>query len=525
MQQGADTNELLFRNGTIHLFDDDRTTVESVRFENGVVAAAGTADEVEAGADSPEVIDLGGKTMLPGFNDAHLHLVSLGLDRIETDLSSAESRGEALDALERNAATTDEGAWVLGFGYDESLWGVGEREYLALEELDAVSTNHPIAAVRVDGHTVSLNSAAMDAVDFEGVEYDVITDDGEPTGRVVEDAASRVKDAFAPDAEKTRRALEAAFDRALALGLTSVQTMAGVRGNETTQDVLQRLHRQGDLPIRVTYYAGVDQLDAFGDARIVGGFGDDWLRFGGIKVFSDGSIGAQTAKLGTDFADDPGNDGQLVHTPEELRSFFERAAANEQQLATHAIGDAAIETVLDLYESIADEYETQPPRLRIEHLELPDQAHLDRMAERDVVASMQPNFLKWSREDGLYDARLGPDRLETNNPFKAVLDAGVSMAFGSDSMPPGPLYGIHHAVDAPGDRQRVSVDEAIAAYTRGAAFAEFAETRKGRLEPGMLADAVVLDRDPFDHSGAIEDVEVAMTIVGGEVRYENEAVS
>ena len=515
-----DHDELLLHGGTVRPLDDDRTTASAVLFRDGRVEAVGDADGCRAAASDPETLALDGRTVLPGFVDAHTHVFAVGIQALETDLSAAGDRAAALDALAANAADTEPGGWVLGFGYDESTWPAGEREYLTRDELDAVSERHPVVAYRVDGHTAGLNTAALERVDFSGVEAEVIEADGRPTGRVVEDAVGAVRIAAHPDEAKLRRALAAAAERYHAMGVTSVQTMAGLTplpddGN-VRHAALHAARRADELDLRITYYVHATQAGSLSDLELASGFGDDRLRVGGLKTFSDGSIGAGTAKLHDTFADDSGEDGLFVNDGERLAAWFREAARADQQIATHAIGDAAIDEVLDRYEAVADEYDVEP-RLRIEHAELASDAAIERMADLGVVASMQPNFLQWSRPDGLYERRLGADALAENNRFADVLAAGVDLAFGSDKMPPGPLYGIEHAVGADHASQRLSVDEAVAAYTRGAAHAGFAEDERGRLCPGDVADAVVLDGDPYDGPEAVADCAVAATVFDGRV--------
>jgi predicted amidohydrolase YtcJ len=520
-----DPDELLLEGGTVHLMDDDRTTAEAVLFRNGRVATVGDRDDVRATAVDPETIALDGRPVFPGFNDAHTHVFSVGIQRIETDLSTAPDRETALSMLADNAVETDPGDWVLGVSYDESTWPAGEREYLSREELDEVSEDHPVVAYRVDGHTAGLNSVALDAVDFEGVEHDVVEDGGRRTGRVVEEATGRVRTAAHPDVDELRTALSAASEYYHELGVTSVQTVAGVTTpldhGSLRQEALHAARRAGDLDLRVTYYVHATQAASLSDLQLGSPFGDDYLRVGGLKTFSDGSLGAQTAFLHEEYADDPGNEGTMVFDGDRLETWFREAARADQQIATHAIGGAAIEEVLDRYEAVLNEYSGDvDPRLRIEHVELASDEALERMADAGIVASMQPNFLQWSRPDGLYESRLGADALSRNNRFADVLERDIPLAFGSDKMPPGPLYGIHHAVTADYESQRLTVDEAVAAYTRGAAYAEFAENEKGTLEPGAFADAVVLDADPYDDPEAVVDRSVETTIVGGTVVYE-----
>jgi predicted amidohydrolase YtcJ len=516
-------SELLLCGGTVHTLDDDRRVADSVLFRDGRVAAVGDTATVEDAATDPELIDLDGRTVLPGFNDAHTHVFSVGIGLLETDLSAADDRGEALALLAENAESTPAGEWVLGFQYDESTWPAGGRDYLTKAELDAVSEEHPIVAVRVDGHSATLNSRALEAVDFAGVEHDVRTESGEPTGRVVEDAAGRVRATSYPDVPKAREALDAAIEHYHALGVTSIQTVAGltrVRDHGYVQQEALFAHwRDDDLDLRTTFYVPQWQAASLSDLEIASGFGDDWLRVGGLKTFSDGSIGSETAKTHREYAG--GGHGEMVNDREQLREWFARAARTNQQIATHAIGGAAIDVVIDEYERALESYDEEfDPRLRIEHAELATDEAIDRMADLGIVASMQPNFLQWNGADGLYENRLGSDVRPENNRYRDVLDAGVPLAFGSDKMPPGPLYGMSFAVESPYESQRLTVDEALVASTRGAAYAEFQADEKGVLEPGRFADAVVLDSDPYENADSFEEIGVELTVLDGDVVYD-----
>src|SRR5699024_6873806 len=240
-----------------------------------------------------------------------------------------------------------------------------------------------------------------------------------------------------------------------------------------------------------------------------------FVQTGAIKTFTDGSFGGRTAKLTEPYADAADEDsatGTWVVPPAELHDLVERADGSGFQFTAHAIGDAAIDEVLDAYEGT----DAGAARHRIEHVELPSAKAVDRLADTGVAASVQPHFLKWADEDGLYDARLGADRRARTDPFRDLLDAGVHLAFGSDSMPLDPLFGIDCAVNAPVDSQRLTVTEALGAYTRGAAYSGFDEDRVGSIESGKKADFVVLDASPWEVE-RIADIDVAMTVVDGEV--------
>jgi predicted amidohydrolase YtcJ len=517
--------ELLLTAGRVHVFDDDRTVAAAVLFRDGRVAAVGDDETVREAATDPETIDLDGQTVLPGFNDAHAHFLSVGIDSLEADLADADSREAAVDALRAEAATRPAGEWVVGHNYDESTW-TGDETPLGRDELDAVSEDHPVAAFQVTGHVASVNSPALERLPLDGHERDVRTDAmGEPTGVLVEDAAGVVKQATFPEGERAREALRLAGDRALELGVTSVQHVSGLTAPAEHGSPIQRAFfdawRAGDLPVRITFYVHSEKGSSLADLELASGFGDEWLRIGGLKTFADGALGARTAKRSEPYPGDGDNDGTWTTTPEALEALFADAARANQQVVTHALGDQAIETVLSLYEELLPEYR-EDPRLRIEHLELATDDQLERIADAGIVASMQPNFLQWAGEGGIYERVLGADARGANNRFRDVVDAGATLAFGSDTMPMDPLWGIHNAVNAPHESQRLTVDDAIAAYTQGAAYAEGTDDWKGTLETGMAADAVVLDAEPHETPEAVDEREVAMTVVDGEVRYRSE---
>lgn len=514
--------ERLLTNGRVRVLDDDRTVAEAVLFRDGRVAAVGDDATVRGEATAPDVVDLDGRTVLPGFNDAHAHFLSVGIDRLGADLAAADTRSEAVGLLREEAAARPADEWVVGHNYDESGW-IGDETPLTRDDLDAVSDDHPVAAFQVAGHTVSVNGRALDRLTLDGHERDVRTDaDGDPTGVLVEDAAGVVKRATFPTGQRAREALRLAGERALELGVTSVQHVSGLTAPADHGSPIQRAFfdawRDGALPVRVTFYVHSGKGRSLADLEVASGFGDDWLRVGGLKTFSDGALGARTAKLSAPYPGDGDNDGTWTTSPDRLEALFADAARADQQIVTHALGDQAIEVVLSLYEGVLPEYATDP-RLRIEHLELATDDQLERIADAGVVASMQPNFLQWAGDGGVYERVLGADARGANNRFADVLDAGAVLAFGSDTMPMDPLWGVHCAVNAPHESQRLGVDDAIAAYTRGAAYAEGTDDWKGALAVGMAADAVVLDADPYETPAAVDEREVEMTLVDGAVRY------
>ncbi|MFB6070247.1 MAG: amidohydrolase [Halanaeroarchaeum sp.] len=503
--------DLVLRNGEVHTLADPDETADAVAVRDGRIVDVATDYESQfrIGVETT-VVDLAGRVLLPGFVDAHTHMQQLGQYQVHADLSGTTDLEEALDRLRSNAAPDHE--WILGFGYDESDW-TDERRYPTREDLDAVATDRPVAAFRVDMHSASLNSLALDRLADGLPAEDVRTDAGEPTGVVVEEAAEVVWEAVAPDRKETHSLLEAAMEYANERGVTAVHDM--VRQSHAPR-AYRDMDAAGDLSLRVRLNYWADHLDAVRELGLRPGHGSAFVQVGAIKSYSDGSIGSRTAKLTEPYADDPGSTGNWVVPPAEIGSLATSASEADQQLAVHAIGDAAIDEVLGAFERIDD----PAARHRIEHAELIDDGTIDRMESAGVVASVQPNFHRWARPDGLYDQRLGPDRRRRSNPLRKLADSDVPLAFGSDCMPLDPLYGIDQAVTAPTEAQRLTVTEALRAYTWGGAYAAFDEDRMGTIEPGKLADFVVLEDSPWERPAAVADIDVAMTVVDGTVVYD-----
>ena len=494
---------------------DDIYQDGAVAVRDGRIVRVG--DSYEVGfleGTTTEVLDCGGRVLLPGFVDAHTHVEVAGRRLVHADLGGADSRADAVARLKAEAERSE--GWIQGYGYDESEWG--DTEYLRRDELDEVAVSRPVVAFREDLHTASVNTVALDLLDLTPDHPNVQTADGDPTGVLTESAVDTVSEAIAPDVATTRERVRAARDHAHALGVTAVHDM--VRGGHAAR-VYRELDRAGELDLRVRINYWTDHLDAASEAGLVSNAGSEFVRTGAIKTFTDGAIGARTAKVSEPYEDAPedGPDphGEWVVTPDELREWVGRAADAGFQFTAHAIGDVAVRETLDAYERTDDPGEA---RHRVEHAEILDTGLIGRFAERGVVASVQPNFHKWAREGGLYESRLGVERTRETNPLGALAAAGVPLAFGSDTMPLGPLFGIEQAVTAPAPDQRLSVTEALAAYTRGAAYAGFDEDRMGTVEAGKLADLVVLEESPWAVSGdELADVDVWTTVVDGHVVY------
>ncbi|TYT62033.1 amidohydrolase [Natrialba swarupiae] len=538
--------DLLVTNAEIHSLANPDDVCEAMAVRDGEIVRLGNTYEIEflEGVET-DVIDCGGRVVLPGFVDAHTHLEQLGQHLVHADLSSADSADDCLELLAAEAERTDDGdegdsndgrEWILGFGYDESEWDDPAAGRLTREQLDAVSEDRPVAALRVDLHTASLNSVAIEYLAEEMPDDDLECEAGQPTGVAVEDAAAAVRREITADRATMCEVLEAATAHAVERGVTCVHDK--IRGS-TAPQVYREMAADGALPLRVRIDYWSDHLESLVDVGLGTNDGDALVETGAIKSFSDGSIGSRTAKLRVPYADldvapdgdGPDDDrageetagdrgyatGQWMVDPTDLAALVEHADGAGYQLSVHAIGDEAVEETLSALERTDD---PAGARHRIEHLELATDDHLERMAEAGIVASMQPNFHRWADDGGLYDRRIGKRRRRRTNRLRRVLEAGVPLAFGSDCMPLDPLFGVHHAVNAPTEAQRLSVTEALRAYTRGGAYAGFDEDRFGTLAVGNRGDFVVLEESPWDRPERIDEIEVVTTAVDGDVVFD-----
>ncbi|WP_255197235.1 amidohydrolase [Halorarius litoreus] len=501
----------ILTNAEVHTLAEPDETHEAVAVRDGRIVRVGSAYEVAfLEGVATDVVDCEGNVVLPGFIDAHTHLEMVGQHLVHADLRRAGSPAEAVDRLRARAEETD--GLVVGYGYDESTWN--ETRYLTREDLDSVSETRPVIAFREDMHTASVNAAALDRYGDEMPDGDVETEGGEPTGVVVEEAVDPLFEATEPDYAETRDLVVAAQERANELGVTGVHDMC--RDSHKPR-VYRALDAAGDLTLRTRINYWTTHLDSVVDTGLQTGHGSAMVRTGAIKTYTDGTFGGRTAKLREPYADAPDGetDGKWVVDPDALDEFVATAHDAGLQFTAHAIGDAAVAGVLDVF----SEYAAAAARHRVEHAELLTGDLVERFAEVGAVASVQPNFLKWARDDGLYDARLG-DRRGDVMPFRELLDAGVPLAFGSDCMPMDPLFGIEQAVTAPDASQRLSVTEALRAYTHGAAYAAGEADELGTVEVGKRGDLVVLDESPWAVADErIADIDVAMTLVGGDVVY------
>jgi predicted amidohydrolase YtcJ len=496
------------------------------------IVTTGTDAEVLRDWRGPktEVVDLHGNFVMPGFNDAHLHLASAGLEKLRIDLVGCKSLQEMQSRIRKAAANAAPGAWLQGRGWDHTLWG--NKELPTRLDLDQVTAGHSAIFTRVDGHIVVANSAALAAAginrntpDPPGGKFDRRAS-GELTGIVRENAVDLLyAHVPPPTAMQRRRALELATRDAMRHGLTSVQDYS------SWDDflVLEQMERESSLRLRVTEWLSFDDpVDVLEKHRAARPQDDPMLHTGMLKGFMDGSLGSRTAALFAPYADDLDNTGIPLYEQGSLNKMTVERAKAGFQIGFHAIGDRAVSMALNAFAAAESAGYGKDLRFRIEHAQVVAPNDFERFHELGVIASMQPNHLltdmRWA------EARIGPERAETSYAWKSFLDHHVVLAFGTDYPvePVTPLRGVYAAVTRMDENDRESyhsdekltIQQAIFAYTQGAAYAEFSEMNKGMLIPGQYADFVVLDRDltriPPEE---ILRTQVLRTVVGGRTVY------
>jgi predicted amidohydrolase YtcJ len=516
---------------------------EAVAIRDGRILAVGTRDEIRALGRSGREIDAPGGLIAPGFIDSHIHLLSGGFRLTAVQLRDAGSREELTRRLHEFAAGLPAGTWITGGDWDHEQWG---GELPSREWIDGVTPRHPVWVNRMDGHMALANSAALTAAGIANQAPDVpggaiVRDDHErPTG-LLKDQAMDLVQRVVPDPSPALedRALAAAMRHVAAQGVTSVHHMGSIPqpGSWRELEALRRARAAGTLQTRIYCALPLDGWprlrDLIGSRQLGGedGRGDAWLKIGVVKGFVDGSLGSRTAAFDDSYLDDPGNRGLFFTEPDRLETWIRDADAAGLQCAIHAIGDRANGFLLDVFEAVAASHGPRDRRFRIEHAQHLRREDIPRFARTGAIASMQPAHLV---DDGHWAAKaIGPERVETTYACRSLIDAGVPLAFGSDWFvaPPVPIAGLAAAVTRhiggarsgdgwiPG--QRITLHEALHAYTTAAAYASFDDRDRGRLAPGLLADIVVLDRDPFAAPpGRIRDCQVAMTIVNGDIVFE-----
>lgn len=526
--------DAVYINGAI--WQGNGEEAQALAIKDGVIVAIGDSASIKKmKKPSTRIVDLKGARVVPGFIDNHTHFISSGLALTQIDLHDAVSKDEFVARVAEFAATHKAGEWLLGGLWDHERWG---GALPTKEWIDAVTPDNPVFLMRYDGHMGLANSLALQLAGVtattpapQGGEI-VRGADGAPAG-VLKDAAMFLVTDMIP--EPTTAQLDAAFDAAqrvaLRAGVTQIHDMgdASSRDDWTGLSTFMRARERGALDIRIYAFTQINNWRRLSDYIAEYGRGDSWLRWGGVKGFVDGSLGSTTAWFYDPYEDAPETSG-LAWGPEELEQNIEDANAAGLHIAVHAIGDRAIDWLLGVYDKVQKDSGARDQRFRIEHAQHLSPQSAAEFRRLGVIASMQPYH---AIDDGRWaEKRIGKERLARAYAFRTLLDAGVTVTFGSDwnVAPLDPLLGVYAAatrrtLDGANPEgwvpsQKISVEEALHAYTAANAFAGFEEEAAGTLEPGKLADFVVLSDDILSIDPAdIGAIRVTRTVIGGEDRY------
>jgi predicted amidohydrolase YtcJ len=548
-QQPADT---IYLHGNIltgtHLRPNDPSTtpakVAALAIANGKIIAAGENTAIlKLKGPKTQVIDLHGAFAMPGFNDAHTHIGEAGRQRLSVNLVGVHSLAEMQQRIRTYVASAKPGTWIQGGGWDQTLWA--DITLPSRTDLDAVTNGHPAIFRRVDGHMAVANSAALAAANITSATPDPAgakidrDPSGNPTGILREPAAYTIvlSKIPPPTLEERRQALAVAIADVVSNGVTTVQD------NSDWEDflALEELEHTNKLPLRIAEWMDFNQpVEVLKQRRASHPSDDLRLHLTQLKGFMDGSLGSRTAAMEEPYSDDPGNSGLPRYTQDKLNQMAAERAMAGFQLGFHAIGDRANTMALNAF-GVADQVANLPPppesstppppaalRFRVEHAQVLLPVDFDRFEKEGVIASMQPSHLltdmKWATD------RLGPERIKYAYAWKSFLDHNVVLAFGTDYPVEfiNPFRGLYSAITRQNEagtqtfqpQEKISLNEAIYAYTQASAFGEFREKVKGRLEPGYLADLIVLDRDITTATPQqLLHTKVLRTIVNGETVF------
>lgn len=520
-------------------------SAEAVAIVNGRILAVGSNDEIKPyiGANT-KVLDLAGRMAMPGFIDDHVHFMDGSFQLLEVDLKDASSEQEFVRRIARKAKSMGPGRWLLGGNWDEEAWPDAQLPTRSM--IDPVTSNNPVYVDRYDGHAGLANSLALKIAGVTRQTPDpvggrIVRDPktGEPTG-VLKDAAQDLVARVIPHANQaeSEEALKTGLQEAARLGVTSVEDM-NLGGNtpdgQFTGEIglLARAEREGWLTCRFYEAIPIEEWQKLAELGLSHDMGSDLIQLGAVKGFADGSIGSRTAWMDKPYTDDPKNYGlplPMMSPPSKMEAAVEGADQAGIQLCVHAIGTRAVAEMLDIF-ARAGGPDPAAHRFRIEHAQHLRPEDFGRFAKLGVIASMQPYH---AIDDGRWvEKRIGPERARSSYAWRSMLDAGAPLAFGTDwpVAPLNPLLGVYAAVTRetldgkhPGGwfpEQRLTLDEALRAYTQGSAYAAFQEKEKGTIAPGKLADIIVLSENLFSiPPDKIKDVRVSITVMGGKLVYQ-----
>ncbi len=533
-----------FINGECHIFDEARTVAEAILVENGRIAKFGSSAEIKETAPDAEFVDLNGRILLPGFNDSHMHFLNYGFYKTIVDLEKCKSKAEAMEMIRAyiQKKNLPAGEWVEVIGWNNDNWSDSKK--LTAEDLDQVSEEHPIYALRICGHVCILNHKARAEVGLTRAltqpkdGYYEVDADGEPTGLISEMMTFVYSNMKEPSIESIKEMLLRSCEDANRVGLTSVQTddfdaLPG-RNFDSIIKAYRELIDEGKLSVRITEQcalANPERYDEFINAGYQIGQGDEWFKLGLVKLYLDGSLGARTAWLLDDYSDEAGTKGFSVYSDDaDLFRLVERAHLSGADVGMHCIGDAACDQGVRAIEAAVAKDPSFAHRHGLVHAQILNEDICRRMAQNHITAYIQPIFIEYDLH--MAEDRIGKERIKTSYNWRDLHDLGIVLGMGTDCPVESfnPLPNIYSAVTRKDldekpeggwyPQQALTLDEALEGYTRISAYLSRDEKIKGSLEVGMLADMVVLEENLYtckpEH---IKDIRVDMTIVNGEIKY------
>lgn len=531
-QDTSQKADLIVSNANIWTGNEEIPAAQALAVSGDTILAIGSDEDIlKFKSDNTIWIDANGQFLTPGFIDSHVHFLTGGFNLSSVQLRDANTPEEFSSRIKAFAETVPAGTWILGGDWDHENWG---GELPTKEWIDQFTPNHPVWVTRLDGHMSLANSAALKAAGINNSVRDVAggsivrNKKGEPTGVFKDNAMDLIFEKVPPPtSQQVDQALQAAMNFVASHGVTSVHHMAGY------MEGLERARNNKTLITRIYAMMPIDQWPALAQKIESEGKGDKWLKIGGLKGFVDGSLGSHTAAFFNPFTDAPNDSGFFVNSESDLYNWISSADSAGLQLMVHAIGDRAINTLLNIYEKVNNENGEKDRRFRIEHAQHIAVNDIPRFAKLGVIPSMQPYH---AIDDGRWAEKvIGPERIKTTYAFRSLLDADARVAFGSDWFvaPPIPIMGIYAAVtrrtlddlnpDGWVPQQKISVEQALTAYTKNAAYASFDENSKGSLEPGKLADFVIIDQDLTRIDPVrIKEARIMQTFVGGKSVYKRE---
>lgn len=529
--------DLVVLDAKVHTMDPEQSIATAVAIQGNLIAAVGDNESMKAWiGDKTQVIRARGQVLVPGFNDSHVHFLQGGQQLSSVQLRDAATPAEFKSRMDSFAKTLAAGRWIVGGDWDHENWPEGNLPHR--DWIDSFTLDRGVFITRLDGHMGLANSYALELAGIDEKTPDppggtIVREPetGRPTG-VLKDAAMNLVTKHIPALswDAKRSAAIAATEHAASLGITSVQDMSG----EEYVPVFESLRKEGKLKTRIYAVAPLPQWKRSAEQNLKAAIGSDWIRRGGLKGFADGSLGSTTALFFEPYLDEPRTSGLPADEMFPEGAMLERvrgADAAGLQIMIHAIGDAANAKILEIYEKVTAENPSRDRRFRIEHSQHLRIADIPRFRTAKVIASMQPFHCA---DDGRWAwKRIGNDRAKGTYAFRSLLDAGVVLAFGSDwnVATLNPISGIEAAVtrrtldgkhpDGWIPEQKITVEEAVRAYTVGSAFAEYAEAKKGMIKSGMLADFVLVSDDIFEPGFARwKGTQVSLTIVDGQIVFE-----